>query len=103
MTGEISRGPRRVYQGADVQRSGAVVPRVVRRAEVERAWKADYRVHAGGAITKDAGKNLKGIRNEFQNHIQDDPGAEPGLAYFEGNFIAGAGDIIADYMDGEKP
>lgn len=102
MTDEIQRTPRRVYRGADLTRSGAMVPREVRRAEVQRAWKADYRILAGKALTKEAGRGLIDIRRDFSDHIQDDPGAEQGLAFFEGIYIAGAGDIIGDFMDDEK-
>lgn len=99
MADEIAR---RVYRGADVRRSGAMVARSVRREEAQRAWTADYRVHAGKAITADAGENYLDLRRRFGDLIQDDPGAEGGLALFEGMYVAGAADIIGDYMDGDK-
>lgn len=102
MTDEIARGPRRVYRGADVRRSGAMVPRDTRRAEVQRAWVADFRIHGGKALASDAGQNYLALRREFGDLIQDDPGAEGGLALFEGMYMAGAADIIGDYMDGDK-
>ncbi|MDQ0923292.1 hypothetical protein QF038_001800 [Pseudarthrobacter sp. W1I19] len=102
MAEEIARGPRRVYRGADVRRGAAVVLREIRRAEIQRAWVADYRIHGGKALAADAGENYVGLRAEFSNHIQEDPGAEAGLALFEGMYVAGAADIIGDYMDGEK-
>lgn len=101
MADEVEKG-NWVYRGADVSRGGAMVPRYVRNGEIERAWRADYRIHAGAAITGDAGRNLAKVRKQFNALNQEDPNIGGGLGYFESNYIAGAGDIIADYMDGDK-